>query len=267
MPDKDDELKKFLKAVSAGDTEKALLKSAEQEFSTEYKVLKETGENLIQTLENKAKDITTSEETLQKETTPPPPNSQIPSLNIERLENNLRSKTVDAGSTVMHPQTPVIEKSSHFFKDVKYDVGLANIEARKEINKLSSISADIDFFDKTATLNYKRNGNNKNTTISAGAGYNPFKQRVKFDVRYTMPNQNIRGKIYLQKDNSGVNVSYGKKISKDHTLNAKAAVFEKDAAFEIELKKKVKKTDIAIGTGGYTNYPSHIIYTYARIGF
>ena len=84
---------------------------------------------------------------------------------------------------------------------------------------------------------------------------------------YTMPNQNIRGKIYLQKDNSGVNVSYGKKISKDHTLNAKAAVFEKDAAFEIELKKKVKKTDIAIGTGGYTNYPSHIIYTYARIGF
>lgn len=262
MPDKDNELKKFLKAVSAGDTEKFILKSAEQEFSTEYNSLKETGTNIIEKIETKLKDTNNKEEI-----NPSQPNAQVPALNIEKLENNLRSKTVNAGSTVMLPQTPVVKKESHFFEDVKYDIGIANIEAKKQINQLSSVSTDIDFFDKTATLNYKRNCNSKNTAITAGAGYNPFKQRVKFDVRYTMPNQNIRGKIYLQKDNSGVNVSYGKKISKDHTLNTKAAIFEKDAAFEIEVKKKVKKTDITIGTGGYTNYPSHIIYTYARIGF
>ncbi len=262
MPDKDNELKKFLKSVSSGDTEKVILKSAEQEFSTEYKIVKETGEKLLKRLENEVKDALTSEKEI-----PSPPQNQIPRLNIERLENNLKETTVNAGSTVMTPHTPVTKKDSHFFDDVKYDIGITNIEARKKIGKSSSISTDIDFFDKTATLNYQKKGNNENTIISAGAGYNPFKQRVKFDVRYTMPNQSIRGKIYLQKNNSGMNISYGKKIAKDHTLNAKAAVFEKDAAFEIELKKKVKKTDIAIGAGGYTNYPSHIIYTYARIGF
>ena len=88
-----------------------------------------------------------------------------------------------------------------------------------------------------------------------------FKKRVKLDAHYTMPDSFIRGRVYIEKDNPGVNVEYIREMPKDGTLNINGGVFKDDAAFQIEYNAKLdKNTKMVIGAYGTTKYKETGVY-------
>lgn len=252
MPGRDEVLRLFKNAMSYNDSRRVLINSAKSEYSDELSMLQEKGESIADRLKDVARNVLKGE---KDEYTPKSTKGTTPTISQERYEDNFMNTNIDAQRTVMRPKPPVVEKKSSFFKNVKYDVSVSNIVSKRQIGHNTVLSRDLDFFDKTATLNIQKIGKGDYTKLSAGAGYNFFKKRVKIDAHYTMPNHFIRGRIYIEKDNPGVNAEYIKQMPKDGSLCINGAVFKEDAAFQVEYKTPLdKNTKMVIGAYGTTKY-------------
>ena len=258
MPDGDEVLRLFKNAISYRDSKKVLINSAKKEYAAEIDVLQEKGENIADKLKDAAKSIFVGKE---DEYYPKSTHGTTPTISQERYENSFMNTNIDATRTVMRPDPPVIKKKSAFFKNTKYNVSVSNFVSERQIGENKILARDVDFFDKTATLNFQKVGNGGYTKLSAGAGYNFFKKRVKVDVHYTMPTQFIRGRVYLEKDNPGINAEYIKQMPRDGTLNVSGAVFKEDAAFQVEYNAKLDSdTRMVIGAYGTTKYKETGVY-------
>ena len=258
MPDRDQVMRLFKSAMSYRDSKRVLINSAKKEYAEEIDILQEKGESIADKLKTTAKIIIKGKD---DEYYPKTAKGTTPTISQERYENSYMNTNIDATRTVMRPKPPVIEKSSKFFKNVKYDVSISNIVSERQIGHNSILARDVDFFDKTATFSFQKIGDGGYTKISAGAGYNFFKKRVKLDAHYTMPDSFIRGRVYIEKDNPGVNVEYIREMPKDGTLNINGGVFKDDAAFQIEYNAKLdKNTKMVIGAYGTTKYKETGVY-------
>ena len=236
MPDRDQVLRLFKNAMSYRDSKRVVLNSAKQAYSEELDVLQETGENLADRLKATAKRIIKGEE--KEEYYPKTSKGTTPTISQERYENSFMKTDIDAARIVMRPKPPVVKKKSAFFKN-----------------------GNDDFFDKTMTLNFQKVGDGGYTKLSAGAGYNFFKKRIKLDVHYTLPEQFMRGRIYLEKDNPGINAEYIKEMPRDGALSVNAGVFKEDAAFQIEYNTNLDdKMKVIVGAYGTTKYKEAGVY-------
>ncbi len=259
MPGGDEELKKFIKVLSYQDNDKILINSAKASFADELEVLKNTGEHLADKVKDAAERIITP----AKSSNIP---KQAPIQTIDGIENRLMNKSPDAAGTVLRPRTPVVDKKSSFFSELKYDISLSDITIKRDLGKGLKFKSNIDFFDKITTQNIEKTGTGGYTRFSAGVGYAPFNKLAKIDLQYSMPQRFIRSRIYLRKENPGINAEYGEQIGKDQTLNFKGSLFKSDAAFEIEYRKKLDDTrNLSIGAYGSSKYKETGIY--GRIGF
>lgn len=259
MPDREQVLRLFKNAMSYRDSKRVVLNSAKQAYSEELDVLQETGENLADRLKATAKRIIKGEE--KEEYYPKTSKGTTPTISQERYENSFMKTDIDAARIVMRPKPPVVKKKSAFFKNVKYDVSVSNIVSERQIGHNSILARDLDFFDKTMTLNFQKVGDGGYTKLSAGAGYNFFKKRIKLDVHYTLPEQFMRGRIYLEKDNPGINAEYIKEMPRDGALSVNAGVFKEDAAFQIEYNTNLDdKMKVIVGAYGTTKYKEAGVY-------
>ena len=254
MPGEDEALKLFTRAISRRETQNVLLKSAKSEFSNELNTLQETGENIAETIKKLFKGK-------KDEHMPKSANGTTPTISQERYEDSFMNTNLDAQRSVMRPNAPVIGKKSALFKNVEYEVSVSNIVSKRQVGHNTILARDLDLFDKTATFNIQKLGNGGYTKFSTGAGYNFFKKRVKIDAHYTMPRHFIRGRVYLEKDNPGINAEYIKQMPKDGSLNINGGVFKEDAAFQVEYKTPLdKNTKMVIGAYGTTKYKETGVY-------
>lgn len=259
MPDGDDVLRLFKNAMSYRNNRRVLIDAAKSEYAKELEVLQDKGEDIVDKLKVTAKKIVKGKD--EQKPKKPETEQTAPVLAAERYEKSFMNMNIDAAGSVMRPNAPVIHKKSSFFKNIKYDISVSNIVSSNDIGNNMVFVRDLDFFDKTLTLNLQKTGSTGKTQFSAGAGYNAFKNRLKVDVRYDMPQQYVRGRVYLEKNNPGINAEYVKELPKDGKLNINGGVFKEDAAFQVEYNTKLDKDSrLIIGAYGTTKYKETGVY-------
>ncbi len=254
MPEpNENKLNMFIDAISYKDNDKKIIKSIHTEFADEIKLLKDKGEDLL----DKVNDIISPQKTDYGTT---------PVITQDRIENGLMSTSADAVNTVFQPRTPVVEKKSAFFDDVKYKIRGTELSAYKKLNKSTNLNTKVDFFDKTIELNIKKSPEGSSSYLSTGAGYNPFSNTLKLNVSYSEPLVSFTGRAYLRENNPGISGNCNYKINKNSSLNINAAAFKSDMAFDMEYNKKLDtQRTFSIGAYGSTQYKE--VGIYARIGY
>lgn len=250
MPEEIDLFCDILKRTNSDDV---LLKAAENSYESEIKNVEEKAVDIAEGVLKKLKPIKKNE----KHTTP--------TLIDEKVEDNVRKTTPDATSTAMRPNFPVVEKTSKFFKDLKYDISLDGVEATRNLNNNFSVSTNLDVFDKMVGANIEKKYNDY-AKFKAGIEYEPFHNSGKLKAEYSTRMSNLYGNVYLNKDNPGVNAGYNKKINKNTSLSTNVSVFKEDAAFAATYNRVLKdKSELSLGAYGSTKYKE--IGVTARIGF
>ena len=156
MPDGDDVLRLFKNAMSYRNNRRVLIDAAKSEYAKELEVLQDKGEDIVDKLKVTAKKIVKGKD--EQKPKKPETEQTAPVLAAERYEKSFMNMNIDAAGSVMRPNAPVIHKKSSFFKNIKYDVSVSNIVSSNDIGNNMVFVRDLDFFDKTLTLNLQKTG-------------------------------------------------------------------------------------------------------------
>ncbi len=249
MPDKVD---LFYKVLKDTDSDDKILRAAEYQYKPQ-----------INTIERKAEDL--GEEILERIKPKKKSEDNVPTLTIERIENNVKKTVPDATSTAMRPKFPVVKQTSKFFKELDYDVSLDGVEATHQIKDGLSVSSNVDVFDKMVGFNVKKQYNPQ-VSFSAGAEYEPFHNSGKLKASYNTNYYNVYGNMYLNKDNPGLNAGYSRRINFNSSFSTSVSVFKDDAALYANYNKRfMDNSQLSLGAYASTKY-KEIGFT-GRIGF
>ena len=235
MPDKN--LKNAYNVAKATDSDDFLLKAVRDEFADELKFLAGIPEELYDKFIRK--DINLK-------------SPSVSTLAAEQIEEGVKTPP-DATKIVMRPKFTSVEKPSHFFSDIKYNVSLDKVKVKKKLDKQNSIALVGDVFDKSVGVAHVRN---KGWTLwKSGIEFEPKDCAFNLKTEFRADKQCYKAAVYLNDKNSGVNIGICRDLNKNGKIYINGSVFESDAACKIEYQAKEQDgSKTSFGVYGSTKY-------------
>ena len=232
-----DELRTAYQVIKTTNSDETILDALKISYGKEFKIIKKIPRNLFEKIFEKEENAVTN---------------TTPTLSSEQVKENV-TESPNAVRTVMRPDFDTVEKNSKLFSDIKYDVSLDKIEAKKELNNGDTFSIISDNFDKAIGVNYKKDIGN--AVWKSGIEYEPFDKAVKLTTNYKLKGQSYSAKLYLDEKNYGVNIGGRHQLDKNSTLKFSGSVFKSDSAIKIEYQTEDKQGNkTALGLYGSTQY-------------
>lgn len=235
MPD--NELKNAYNVFKDTNSDEFVFNALKKGYSDEIKILKKIPENFVEKVFNK------DEKNITKTT---------PTFSSEQVEENIK-ESPNAVRTVMRPEVESVEKKSHLFSNLKYDVSLDKLEVKKRLNNSETFSLVSDNFDKAVGVSYKKQIGN--AVWKSGLEYEPFDEGFKLTTNYQIKGQAYSAKLYIDEENYGVNLGGKYKIDKNSQVKFSGSLFKTDSAVKIEYQTEDRQGNkTSIGLYGSTKY-------------